>query len=434
MAVKIGPRREGGTPVLDSNAVVRPSDSRCRRRVARRGLPALALCLVSMTSLTVCHGGTHAEAVFTGLQFPAAFTVDPNNNTIWYAERFTGEIRRRNMSGGPDTLVWTVPNLLTDGERGLLGLALHPNYPASQFLYAYATRDVGGTPTNQILRITLSGGVGVSQTVIMNDPGAGLVHNGGRIAFGPDGFLYAVVGEHGIPSNSQTISGNTNLAGKVLRLGPNGEIPAGNPFPGSYIWAYGIRNSFGFTFDPAPGGSLWLTDNGPACNDEVNRIVRAGNHAWGPQAVCTSPPPAPQNTNQSGPQPRRLPQHFYADSSGITGAVFCQACKLGRNGRLLVGNVSSGEIRSLTLDGARQNVVDDELIYDHPRGVVSLETRPGQPIYFSDFGGIYRLTERADVPGVEARVNVAGVDESIDRGSPRSRPRTSRSSNSCASD
>jgi glucose/arabinose dehydrogenase len=351
----------------------------------------LAVGVVSATLLTGCHGKAHAEPVFTGLQFPAAFTLDPNNNTIWYAERLTGEIRRRNISGGPDTLVWTVSALLTDGERGLLGLALHPNYPTSPFLYAYATRNIGGIPTNQILRIQLSGGVGIAQMVIVNDPNAGVVHDSGRIKFGPDGFLYAVVGEHGNPANAQVINGNTNLAGKVLRVGPNGEIPADNPFPGSYVWAYGIRNSFGFSFDPVQG-NLWLNDNGPTCNDEVNRIVKGGNHAWGPQSVCTSSPPAPQNTNQSGPQPRLLPQHFYADSTGITGAVFCDNCQLGRNGRLLVGSVVTGQVRSLTLNASRTSVVADELLYDHPSGVLSMETRPGQPIYLSDSTGIHRLT------------------------------------------
>jgi glucose/arabinose dehydrogenase len=348
----------------------------------------LAVGVVSATLLTGCHGKAHAQGVFTGLQFPAAFTLDPNNDTIWYAERLTGEIRRRNMSGGPDTLVWTVTDLLTQGERGLLGLALHPNYPTSPFLYAYATRNIGGTATNQILRIGLSGGIGVAQTVIVNDPGAGVVHDGGHIGFGPDGFLYAVVGEHGNPANAQSISGNTNLAGKVLRVGPNGGIPADNPFPGSYVWAYGVRNPFGFAFDPVQG-NLWLNDNGPACNDEVNRIVKGGNHAWGPQAVCTSPPPAPQNTNQSGPQPRLLPQHFYADSAGITGAVFCEGCRLGRDQRLLVGSVVTGEVHSLTLNASRTNVVADELLYAHPSGVLSREARPGQPIYFSDSSEIY---------------------------------------------
>ena len=218
------------------------------------------------------------------------------------------------------------------GRAGLLGLALHPNYPTSPFLYAYATRNIGGMPTNQILRITL---VGRRRCLADGDHERSRRrrhHNSGRITFGPDGFLYAVVGEHGNAANSQTINGNTNLAGKVLRIGPNGAVPADNPFPGSYVWAYGIRNSFGFAFDPVQG-DLWLNDNGPTCNDEVNRIVKGGNHAWGPEAVCTSPPAAPQNTNQSGPQPRRLPQHFYADSAGITGAVFCRVCQIGRNGR-----------------------------------------------------------------------------------------------------
>jgi glucose/arabinose dehydrogenase len=384
------PRGEGRL-VFDSFAIARRFGTKRWRRVARRSLSVVAVGVVSTTLLTGCHGKPHAVPVFTGLEFPAAFTLDPNNNTVWYAERLTGEIRRRNISGGADILVWTVPDLLTQGERGLLGLALHPNYPFAPVLYAYATRNVGGIATNQILRIALSGGVGVAQTPIVSDPGAGFAHDGGRIAFGPDGFLYAVVGEHGIPANAQTISGNTNLAGKVLRIGATGQVPADNPFPGSYVWAYGIRNSFGFAFDPAQD-NLWLNDNGPACNDEVNLIVKGGNHAWGPEAVCTSPPPAPQNTNQSGPQPRQLPKRFYADSAGITGAVFCDGCQLGLGGRLLVGSVTTGEVRSLTLDASRTSVVADELLYDHPSGVLSMETRPGRPIYFSDVSGIYRLT------------------------------------------
>ena len=100
------------------------------------------------------------------------------------------------------------------------------------------------------------GGVGFAQTPIVSDIGAGFNHNSGRIAFGPDGFLYAAVGEHGNAANAQTISGNTNLAGKVLRLNPNGQVPADNPFPGSYVWAYGMRNSFGFAFDPVQA-HLW---------------------------------------------------------------------------------------------------------------------------------------------------------------------------------
>jgi len=357
----------------------------------RRGLFSIATIALASTSLSGCHGPVHAEAVIAGLAAPVGFTVDPDNNQIWYAERFTGEIHRRDLSSGQDTLVWTVSNVLTSGEQGLLGLALHPSYPSSPFLYAYASRQVGGAARNQILKITLSDGTGVSQQAIVNDLDIGSTHNGGRILFGPDGNLFAVIGEHGNPANSQIVDGNANLAGKVLRLTPDGAIPAGNPFAGSFVWTYGIRNSFGFAFDPAQG-RLWLTDNGPACNDEVDRIVKGGNQAWGSQATCATPPPAPQNTNQSGPEPRRQPQHVYIDANGITGAAFCSHCGLGLHGRLLVSFVNDGVFHSLTLNDARTSVIDDDVVYDHPGPVLSVETRPGQPIYFSDATAIYKLT------------------------------------------
>jgi glucose/arabinose dehydrogenase len=158
------------------------------------------------------------------------------------------------------------------------------------------------------------------------------------------------------------------------------------------VWAFGIRNSFGFAFDPTPG-SLWLDDNGPNCNDEVDRIVAGGNYAWGPAATCVTPPSAPQNTNQDGPA-RRLPSVNYPDAKGITGLAFCSGCGLGKafEGKLLHSFVNDGELHSLTLDAARTSIVDNDIVYDHPSGVLSMETRPGQPVYFSDSDSIYKLT------------------------------------------
>jgi glucose/arabinose dehydrogenase len=353
-------------------------------------LGALTTVLVATAVLASCHGGLHAHPVATGLEFPAAIALDPNNREIWYGERFTGEIHRHDVPDGRDALVFTISNIATSGEQGLLGLALHPDYPAAPFLYAYASRDVGGL-RNQVLKIMISNGVGTSAQVIMDDPGIASNHNGGRIAFGPDRNLYVVIGDHQSSANAQTINGNTNLAGKVLRMTPDGGVPADNPFPGSVVWAFGIRNSFGFTFDPAQG-NMWLTDNGPTCNDEVNRITGGGNFAWGSEATCSTPPAAPQNTNQSGPQPRILPQRFYP-AMGITGAAFCRPCGVGQlDDRLLFSAVNNGQVHSLALDASRTSVVSDTIVYDHPRGVLSMESRPGQPMYFSDPSGIYMLT------------------------------------------
>jgi hypothetical protein len=122
----------------------------------------------------------------------------------------------------------------------------------------------------------------------------------------------------------------------------------------------------------------------------VNRIVGGGNYAWGPNATCSTPPSPPQNTNQDGPN-RRLPLRFYGDSVGITGAVFCDDCGIDGLERKLLVAALTGNIRVLTLDGDRTGVSADQLLIDHSSGVISMESRPGEPVYFSTTTGIFRL-------------------------------------------
>ena len=156
-------------------------------------------------------------------------------------------------------------------------------------------------------------------------------------------------------------------------------------------FAYGIRNSFGFTFDPQTG-NLWETENGPACNDELNRIVEGGNHAWGPSETCNGTPP--QNTNQDGPAPRILPRSFYNPVIAPTGAAFCQGCGLGAavEGRLLFGDWNRGEIHAVTLTADRLGVASQTVILDRASGILAVERGTGGAVYFSDANGIYRLT------------------------------------------
>ena len=357
-----------------------------RGRMTIRLLVVLGALVAQLLVTAPAHAVIGEQAVATGLDNPVAFTINPADaNELWYGERNTGEIRRRNIVSSADSLVYTVPNVLTSGEQGLLGIALHPNYPAQPFVYAYATRNKNGNAINMVLKITVSGGVGVSKTTILKDHGALTNHNGGRILFGPDGMLYVVIGEHGSPVNSQNLG---ILPGKILRITPDGGVPADNPFAGNRIWAFGLRNSFGFTFDPS-AGHLWETDNGPECNDELNRIKKGGNYAWGPNQTCSGT--APQNTNQDGPDIRRLPKLFQADTTGMTGAVFCSGCGLPTNLDLYFGAVNNGNIRRVTLDATRKKVVGDVLFWDHAGPVLSMESRPGQPIYFSDTSAIYKL-------------------------------------------
>lgn len=331
-----------------------------------------------------------AQPVRTGLAFPSTFTFAPDGR-IFFGERASGRIAffDPNNTAAPTTF-FTIPDVIATAEQGLLGLAFDPNFGSTHDVFAYVTRSIAGHPKNQILRIASNGTTGSAFTVIYEAPSGGSYHNGGRIAFGPDGLLYAVTGEIHDPANSQTLG--TNNLGKLLRMTKSGGVPAaGNPIAGTLIFAYGIRNSFGFSFDPA-NGNLWESENGPACNDEINLIKAGANYGWGPSETCTTPPAAPRDTNQDGPSPVR-PKRFYTPTIAPTGLAFCSSCGLGKRneGRLLFGAFNTGDLRRVTLDGTRTGVKSQSVVYHHSSGILSVERSPGGTLFLSDATGIFRL-------------------------------------------
>jgi glucose/arabinose dehydrogenase len=325
-----------------------------------------------------------AQQVIGGLDFPAAFTFAPDGR-IFYGIRGTGEIRVYDPGTGTDTHFFTIANVTSIGEQGLLGLTIPAGYPSPNAVYAYVTRLVSGTPQNQIVRIR-----NATQLAVLFRAPAADHHDGGHIAFSPGGKLFAVIGENNVPANAQDLS---TPAGKIVRLTAGGAVPAGNPFPGSPVWASGIRNSFGFTFDPATGW-LWESDNGPECNDELNLIRKGGNYGWGPAETCSTPPPAPEDTNQDGPSPI-LPKRWYTPPIAPTGLTFCHGCGLGAasEGALFFGTFNTAEIRRAILGPNRGSIVSESTVYSHGSGILSVESAPDGTIYFSDAQGIFKLVQ-----------------------------------------
>jgi glucose/arabinose dehydrogenase len=361
------------------------------RRIRSLAAAAFVVTILAGHGAQVAHAGSiTAHRVKGGLNQPVAFTFAPNGR-IFFVEKETGKIRILNPTNDRTPLFFDVPHVVGDGERGLLGIALHPSFPQKPFVYVYATRMVSGHLRNQILRLTDVRGNGHRLRVIWSAPASvSPYHNGGRTLFGPDGMLYAVVGEGHDPSNAQDLSRNDR--GKILRMMPGGGIPSDNPFANKRIYTYGHRNSFGFTFDPQTG-DLWETENGPACNDEVNRIVAGDNYGWGPNESCGGP--APGDTNQDGPNPV-LPNLFFRSTIGITGAAFCHGCHLNpqSEGGLFWGSVNNGNIDRVDLNNSRDDTANSSLttVYTNPGGsTLSLEVGPNGSIYFSDFTSIYRL-------------------------------------------
>lgn len=195
------------------------------------------------------------------------------DGTVLYSRRDAQDIVLLNPTSGVKKSVGVVPNVQgTDGEGGLLGLAIPPGFPATDpWLYIYHT-----SPTdNRIVRIRYQNGALdlASLEVLLKGIGRNKFHNGGRLRFGPDGKLYATTGD---AQNGNYAQDKNNLAGKILRLNTNGTPPADNPF-GNYVWSYGHRNPQGLAFDAS--GRLWEQEFGDT-QDETNLIVRGGNYGW----------------------------------------------------------------------------------------------------------------------------------------------------------
>jgi glucose/arabinose dehydrogenase len=206
------------------------------------------------------------RVIASNLHVPWGIAFLPDGDAL-VAERTTAKILRIPRGGGAPQTVRTLPGVDTNaGEGGLLGLAVSPHYRQDKLLFAYLT----SPSDNRIVRFRLHGAVHPILTGIHR----GFVHNGGRIAFGPDGKLYAGVGETGDTGFAQDRS---SLNGKILRINPDGSVPKSNPF-GSPVWTYGHRNVQGLAWDRK--GRLWATEFGQTETDEVNLIRRGRNYGW----------------------------------------------------------------------------------------------------------------------------------------------------------
>ncbi|HTG47994.1 MAG TPA: PQQ-dependent sugar dehydrogenase [Actinomycetota bacterium] len=358
-----------------------------------------ATCLVLVIGLATTAAAAHHAApalrvgarltshpVKTGLNGVAGFTFAPGG-TIWYLDRGTGQVHVLNPKNGKDHLFFTITNVDGSGERGALGIALHPRWPKVPFVYIYVTRNLHGTTRNYLIRLRAVHGHGRGLTVLLSQPVGPLYHNGGHILFGPDRKLYVMIGDAHDSANAQILNG-TNLRGKIMRLNADGTAAKGNPH--GRVWSFGHRNSFGFTFDPKTG-RLWETENGPECNDEINLIVRGANFGWGPSENCSGT--SPQDTNNSGPTPRILPKYTFDTTIGITGAAFCINCGIpSLNGDLVFGDVNTASLRYLSMNATRTGFTGtDHVIMSGLDGVYSVETSPTGRIYYSGQNGIYRL-------------------------------------------
>ncbi len=208
--------------------------------------------------------------IATDLQVPWGLAFLPNGDAV-VTERDTRRVLR--ITGADHTVeqVAVVDAADPAGEAGLLGVAVSPDFRSDHLLYLYVTTPVD----NRIVRATYTHGRLGPLHVVLDGIPNGFIHDGGRLTFGPDGYLYASTGETGVGSLAQD---RTSLAGKILRITPDGAPAPGNPFPGSPVWSYGHRNVQGLAFDDRD--RLWASEFGQNRFDELNLIEPGRNYGW----------------------------------------------------------------------------------------------------------------------------------------------------------
>jgi glucose/arabinose dehydrogenase len=204
------------------------------------------------------------SVIATNLEVPWGIAFLPNGDAL-FTERDSGRLLRMDASGNIEE-VQTLPTR-GYGEGGSLGLAVSPDYERDGYVYAYYTTE----EDNRVVRFRL----GEEPEPILTGIPFNSYHDGGRIAFGPDGMLYIATGDAGNPSNSQD---RNSLGGKILRLTPDGEVPEDNPFPNNPLYSYGHRNVEGLTWDAE--GRLYASEFGLNRYDEVNLIRPGENYGW----------------------------------------------------------------------------------------------------------------------------------------------------------
>ncbi len=329
--------------------------------------------------------GASIETVLPNMNLPIAMAFDPSGR-LFYTEK-TGAVRLF-TNGTLQTDPVITFNADSGGERGLLGIAIDPNFNSNHYIYVYYTCAVGpgcASTENRVVHFTENNGVGSNPVTIFASPQTAPNHNGGNIHFGPDGKLYISIGDNANAANSQDV---TVKNGKMHRINPDGTIPPDNPvftqtgaLPSLYVM--GLRNTFDFVFDPPTPGRIFASENGPSCDDEMNRIEAGYNYGWRASYPCDDGNPSP--VYNTIPPLWHLPSAQCCEApTGITVYSGSQIPQW-QNGLFMV-TYNTGKLRHFYLDPSRTFVTATNVVLGVAPNM-DIETGPDGALWYMEGGG-----------------------------------------------
>lgn len=316
------------------------------------------------------------QSVVEYLDIPWAIDISEDGR-IFFTER-DGDLRViTNGTLNPVPVRTFVLPFISNGEGGLMGIALDKDFLTNGYIYVMYTYGEKGTFYNRVVRMHVVGDTAFKEDILLDRIPGGRFHNGGRVKIGPDGYLYITTGDAGIRDLAQDVN---SLAGKILRIGTDGSIPPDNPFPGSPVYALGFRNPQGLAWNDK--NMLYATDHGETNHDEINLIVPGGNYGW----------PLTIGYEELKGYDLIQPILQSVDETWAPGsAAFISSGP--RKGQLLVSMLRGNGLLAITFDESGTQVVDVEPLLVDTYGRL-------REVYQADDGSIYITTSNKDGRGV----------------------------------
>ncbi len=323
--------------------------------------------------------GVKVDTVAENLSIPWSIDFAPDGR-IFFSER-TGTLNV--IDGGVQKQIMTLD--VGNGEGGMLGIALDPNFETNHYIYIYYTYNELFAIKNKLVRYIESGNTLTEDKTLLDDiPGASY-HDGGRIQFGPDGKLYITTGDAGEPNFSQSLD---SVAGKILRINSDGTVPKDNPWKDSPVYSIGHRNPQGIDWDA--NGNLVATEHGPSgwrgsAHDEINVIIPGTNYGW---------PDVIGDETMEGLQNPIL--HTGDDTWAPSGAEFYEGNKIPQwTGKYFVAALRGSHLHMIDFDLENNKVVSHEKLFQDEFGRLrDVQTGPD--------GFLYILTSNQDGRGSPA--------------------------------
>lgn len=330
------------------------------------------------------------EIKLQNLQIPWGMAFLPNGDLIFC--QLNGKIGLLKSGATDYTVLMQRTGLVTEGEGGLLGLTLDPNYSSNHYMYIYETT----TTASHIVRLVYQAGTLTEDQVILEGIPQAKYHNGGGLHFGPDGYLYIGTGDARVTENAQD---KNSLSGKILRIDRNGNAAPGNPF-NNYVYTYGHRNVQGFDWNEQ--GKMISTEHGPTgefnlyAHDEINLIEPGKNYGW-PLAI------GGKETDSLTPAIIQSGDDTWAPSGG----TFIRGEQWGSwKNSFIVGALRGERLVRFTMDGNGTKVVSVDSLFSRKYGRLrNIINAPDGSLWFntSNYGStdpmplagddkIYRIT------------------------------------------